>query len=146
MEKITQKFNLDYSNTIANIRKRKKKSIKCFMHIPTKEFHTHEDFVDRWIGNIVCFDFLNFLHYKKIFSIVSKTKHIEFDSCFCSHFLCLFIVIFHSDSLCPSPNVKWTITFTSVTRGEKVQFQVVQVIQISSILELLNSTNFIFEF
>ena len=117
------------------------------MHIPTKEFHTHEDFVDRRIGNIVCFDILGFFHFNMIFSIaLTKQKHIEFDSCFCSHFLCLFIVIFHSDSLCPSPNVKWTITFTSVTRGEKVQFQVVQVIQISSILELLNSTNFIFQF
>ena len=117
------------------------------MHIPTKEFHTQEDFVDRWIGNIVCFDILGFLHFIMIFSIaLTKQKHIEFDSCFCSHFLCLFIVIFHSDSLCPSPNVKWTITFTSVTRGEKVQFQVVQVIQITSILELLNSTIFIFKF
>ena len=78
MEKITQKFNLDYSSTIANIRKRKKKSIKCFMHIPTKEFDTHEDFVDQWIGNIVCFDTLDLQFFKKIFSIaLRKQKQIS---------------------------------------------------------------------
>ena len=101
-------------------KKKKKSQLNLLCTYPPKSYkRMHEDFVDRLIENIVCFEIQDFQQFKLMLNLTTRAKTHWYEilasvHIFFSYLLLSFIVTVYVHR----PMCRWTITFTSVTRAK----------------------------